>query len=93
MGTAHTNTDAMRQLSQLFLQLNNQITKQIEPQIQKYVAQLEGEWQGVSRQRFEQMLKEWHTAADHCVTVGEEVGRYLQTTSQQFKTADPHPGR
>lgn len=33
MGTIHVNTDAMRQLGNLFAQLNEQIATQLEPQI------------------------------------------------------------
>ena len=59
MGTIHVNTDAMRQLGNLFAQLNEQIATQLEPQIQHYTAMLETDWIGVSRERFESALNEW----------------------------------
>jgi WXG100 family type VII secretion target len=88
MATIHVNTDLMRQLGQVFVQLNEQISNQTEPQIQNRIGQLEGDWQGVSRQRFEQMFQEWRAAANRVVVQGEELGRHLQNTAQQFENVD-----
>ena len=87
MATIHVNTEQMRQLGQVFVQNNEQI-HQNEGQIQNYIGQLEGDWQGVSRQRFEQMFQEWRGAADRIVAQGEEIGRHLQNTAQQFENVD-----
>ena len=84
MASIHVNTDQMRQLGQVFVQNNDQI-HQSEGQIQNYIGQLEGDWQGVSRQRFEQMFQEWRAAADRIVAQGEEIGQHLQNTAQQFE--------
>ena len=88
MGTIHVNTDLMRQLGATFLQLNDQIGSQIEPQVQGHVSQLEGDWQGVSRQRYEQLYQEWRTATNQVVQAGEDLGRHLQNTAQAFEQAD-----
>jgi WXG100 family type VII secretion target len=88
MATIHVNTDLMRQLGQIFVQLNEQLQSQTEPQIQNRIGQLEGDWQGVSRQRFEQMFQEWKGAADRVVAQGEDIGRHLQNTAQQFESVD-----
>jgi WXG100 family type VII secretion target len=87
MATIHVNTEQMRQLGQVFVQNNDQL-HQSEGQIQNYIGQLEGDWQGVSRQRFEQMFQEWRAAADRIVSQGEEIGRHLQNTAQQFENVD-----
>ena len=87
MANIHVNTDQMRQLGQVFVQNNDQL-HQSEGQIQNYIGQLEGDWQGVSRQRFEQMFQEWRGAADRIVAQGEEIGRHLQNTAQQFENVD-----
>jgi WXG100 family type VII secretion target len=87
MATIHVNTEQMRQLGQVFVQNNDQL-HQSEGQIQNYIGQLEGDWQGVSRQRFEQMFQEWRSAADQIVNQGEEIGRHLQNTAQQFENVD-----
>ena len=88
MGTIHVNTDLMRQLGATFLQLNEQIGSQIEPQIQGHVSQLESDWQGVSRQRYEQLYQDWRSATNQVVQAGEDLGRHLQNTAQAFEQAD-----
>ncbi|HVB26141.1 MAG TPA: WXG100 family type VII secretion target [Ktedonobacteraceae bacterium] len=88
MGVIHVNTDLMRQLGQVFVQLNDQISNQIEPNIQNSTGQLEGDWQGISRQRFEQLIQEWRSATNQVVQVGEDIGRHLQNTAQQFESID-----
>ena len=88
MGVIHVNTNLMRQLGQVFVQLNDQIANQIEPNIQNQTSQLEGDWQGVSRQRFEQLIQEWRSATNQVVQVGEDLGRHLQNTAQQFENVD-----
>jgi len=88
MGTIHVNTDLMRQLGTVFVQLNDQIGGQIEPQVQGHVSQLEGDWQGVSRQRYEQLYQDWRSATQRVVQAGEDLGRHLQNTAQAFEQAD-----
>jgi len=88
MPTIHVNTDLMRQLGTVFLQLNDQIGNQIEPQIQGNVSQLEGDWQGVSRQRYDQLYQQWRTATTQVVQAGEDLGRHLQNTATNFEQAD-----
>lgn len=78
----------MRQLGQIFVQLDDQIANQIRPQIQSHINDLEGDWQGVSRQRFEQLFQDWRSAVDSVVQNGEDIGRHLQDTAQRFESAD-----
>lgn len=88
MATIHVNTDLMRQLGQVFVQLNDQIQSQIEPSIQNHTSQLEGDWQGVSRQRYEQMFQQWRSATQQVVAAGEDLGRHLQDTATRFEQVD-----
>ena len=88
MGTIHINTDLLRQLGSVFYQLNEQINNSIEPQIQNTTNQVEGDWQGVSRQRYEQMYQDWRSATQRVVQVGEDLGRHLQNTASNFEQAD-----
>lgn len=88
MATIHVNTDVMRQLGQLFVQLNEQIGNQTRPQIQSYVGNLEGDWQGVTRQRFEQMFQEWTAAANQLQQLGDQIGPLLQNTATLFENVD-----
>ena len=88
MPTIHINTDMMRQLGQLFIQLNEQINNQIQPQIQNFTGQLEGDWQGMSRQSFEQLYQQWRAATQQVASIGEDLGRHLQNTANQFEQVD-----
>lgn len=88
MGSIHVNTDLMRQLGTLFVQLNEQIENQLEPQIQHTVAQLEGDWLGVSRQHFDTLLMQWRASVISLTNWGESIGRHLQETASRFEQAD-----
>nr|HET6902727.1 WXG100 family type VII secretion target [Ktedonobacteraceae bacterium] len=88
MGTIHVNTDLMRNLGQVFVQLNDQINNQIEPQIQGHTSNLEGDWQGVSRQKYEQLYQQWRSATQNVVQAGEDIGRHLQDTATRFEQVD-----
>jgi WXG100 family type VII secretion target len=88
MATIHVDTDLLRQLGQKFVQLNDQIQSQTEPQIQSVTGQLESSWQGQSRTRYEQMYQDWRAATSRIVTTGEDLGRHLQNTALQFEQAD-----
>ena len=88
MGTIHVNTDLMRNLGQVFVQLNDQINNQIEPQIQGHTSNLEGDWQGVSRQKYEQLYQQWRSATQNVVQAGEDIGRHLQDTATRFEQGD-----
>ncbi|HLX39283.1 MAG TPA: WXG100 family type VII secretion target [Ktedonobacteraceae bacterium] len=88
MGVIHVNTDLMRQLGLIFVQLNDQIANQIEPNIQNQTNQLENDWQGISRQRFDQLIQQWRSATSQVVQTGEDLGRHLQNTAQQFENVD-----
>ncbi len=88
MGTIHINTDLLRQLGQVFYQLNDQVQNNIEAQIQGYTGQVEGDWQGLSRQRYEQLYQDWRNATSQLVMAGEQLGQHLQNTAQLFEQAD-----
>ncbi|MDQ6659845.1 MAG: WXG100 family type VII secretion target [Chloroflexota bacterium] len=88
MGTIHVNTEIMRQLGRLFVQLNEQIVQQLEPQIQHNLSQLESDWIGVSRTHFEHALSDWRATATKLTMNGEELGRHLQETANRFENAD-----
>lgn len=88
MGTIHINTDLLRQLGQLFVQLDDQINNSIKPQIQSHTSQLENDWQGVSRQRYEQMFQDWRSTVEQLAARGQDIGRHLQDTATRLEQAD-----
>ncbi len=88
MATIHINTDLMRQLGQYFVNLNDTIANNIQPQIQNVSGQLENDWQGQSRYRFDQLYQHWRSSTDRITQIGEDLGRHLQVTADQFEQAD-----
>ncbi|MDQ2907453.1 MAG: WXG100 family type VII secretion target [Ktedonobacteraceae bacterium] len=88
MPVIHVDTDVMRQLGQVFIQLNQQLDQQFVPQIQNHAGQLESDWQGSTRQHYEQMYQEWRACANQIVQRGEDLSRRLQNTAQQFENVD-----
>jgi WXG100 family type VII secretion target len=92
MPTIHIDTDQLRQLGQLFNQLNDQIQNQIEPQINNLTGQLENDWQGQSRYTYDNMFNDWRSTVSRIVQNGEDIGRHLQSTADQFEQADSSMG-
>jgi WXG100 family type VII secretion target len=88
MATIHINTDLLRQLGQHFTQLNDQIKNQIEPQINNLTGQLESEWQGQSRSTYDNLYSDWRATVERIVQNGEDLGRHLQNTAEQFEQID-----
>ncbi len=88
MPTIHINTDQLRQLGQYFVNLNDQIQNQIEPQINNLTDQLENDWQGQSRNSYDNMFNDWRSTVNRIVQHGEDIGRHLQSTADQFEQAD-----
>ncbi len=88
MATIHVNTDVMRHLGQLFVNLSHEIWDNIRPQIENGIHQLEADWQGVSRQRFEQLFAEWRHHAHQLTDLGYQIGQHLERTADAFDQAD-----
>ena len=88
MGTIHVNTLLMRQMGQLLVQLDQQILDQIVPQIQSHIARLESDWQGITREQYEEEFQSWRAATNRLASLGEEIGRHLQETATRFEEVD-----
>ncbi len=88
MAVIHVNTDLMRNLGQIFVQLNDEIQNQILPQITSNSSDLEADWQGLSRQRYQTMLDDWNSSINSVITQGDSIGAHLQQTAGQFDSVD-----
>jgi WXG100 family type VII secretion target len=88
MADIHVNTDVMRNLGNLFVQLNEQINYRAINYINSTTSALENDWQGISRQRYEQLIQQWRSATQHVVQTGENLGNHLTQTANQFDNVD-----
>jgi len=88
MGTIHVNTDVMRQLASRFIQCNEYIRDQLIPELQRLSAQMEGDWVGVSRSRYDELIHGWNQNAFSLQNWGTDLGQHLYRTADQFDSAD-----
>lgn len=88
MATIHVNTDLLRQLGNLFRQLNAQIHEQIKPQLQVVTDQLEADWQGHTRARYDQLFSDWNIKLDNLTQSGDDLGHHLQDVVTLLEQAD-----
>jgi WXG100 family type VII secretion target len=88
MGAIQADTDTLRRLGQLYVQVNNEIRDTIGPQIHSLTTQLETSWQGHSRARYDSMYNDWASRTNVVIQIGEDIGRHLQNVAAQLEQAD-----
>ena len=82
------NTDTMRNLGQLFVRFSDQIRSQDEPGVQSTMADLESDWQGLSRQRYDALYQEWQVEIERLLALGASLGQHMQHCAQSLESAD-----
>jgi WXG100 family type VII secretion target len=87
-GTIHVNTDLMRLLGRRFLEISEYCQTQLITELQNISAQIEGDWIGVSRQRYDELFQQWRQSSQSLLTWGQEIGQHLNNTANQFDNAD-----
>ena len=88
MANIHVNTDEMRQLAGSFEWWSNNLRDSMLPSLQHLTGQLEGDWQGVSRHRYEELIQTWQVSARSLIDSAENLSRHLMSTANQFETVD-----
>ena len=88
MTTIHVNTDVMRQLGNRFVAWNDVMRNNMYSELRNLTSQLESDWQGVSRQRYDGLLQDWESTLNATIQNGEDLGHHLSNTAQQFDDAD-----
>ncbi len=78
----------MRQLGQRFESWNESLRDQMLGELRNLTSQLESDWQGVSRQRYDNMLQDWERTIQGILQNGDDLGHHLRNTAQQFDEAD-----
>lgn len=88
MGTIHVNTDEMRQLGRRFVECNEYIRSQLIPELQRITMNMEHDWTGVSRARYDDLFQHWIQSATSLENWGEDIGQHVSRTAEQFDNAD-----
>ena len=88
MATIRVNTDTMRQLADCFYNASENLEDNTMPQIQNAIHQLDEDWQGASRARYEHLFHEWRHHAHKLAELGEEIAKHLRHTADAYEQAD-----
>ncbi|MEO6891105.1 MAG: WXG100 family type VII secretion target [Ktedonobacteraceae bacterium] len=88
MARIHIDTEIMRQLGRRFVEVSEYSHNQLISELQSMTSQIEGDWQGISRQRYDELFQHWIQSAQSLLNWGQDIGRHLQTTAEQFDAAD-----
>lgn len=88
MSDIHVNTDSMRQIANHFLQVCENLRAATLPELQTLTHQLEGDWHGVSRLHFDDLMQHWNQSAMAMMGWGEDIARHLHTIADQFDQVD-----
>jgi len=88
MANIHINTDEMRQLAGSFEWWSNNLRDGMIPALRQLTGQLEGNWQGVSRQHYEELIRIWQGNAMNLIASAEDLSRHLMNTANQFESVD-----
>jgi WXG100 family type VII secretion target len=88
MTSIHINTDEMRQLAGSFEWWSNNLRNGMVPTLHQLTGQLEGDWQGVSRQHYDELIRVWQENAMNLINSAEDLSRHLMNTANQFENVD-----
>lgn len=88
MADIHVNTDVMRQLAGSLEYWSNYLRDGMTPAIQRLTSQLEGDWSGVSRVHYDDLLQQFHSETLVLINRAQELGQHLMNTANQFDSAD-----
>ncbi len=88
MPSIHINTEEMRQLAGSFDWWSNNLRDGMLPALQQLTGQLEGDWQGVSRQHYDEMIQVWRSNALNLIDSAENLSRHMMNTANQFESVD-----
>ena len=91
MANIHVNTDEMRQLAGSFDWWSNNLRDGMPGSLQQLTGQLEGDWQGISRQRYEELIQVWRGNALNLISSAETISRHMMNTANQFDSVDNSP--
>lgn len=88
MATIHVNTEEMRQLGGSFDWWSNNLRDNMLTALRQLTGQLETDWQGMSRQTYDQMIQEWQSRAVALIDSAHQLSQHMYHTADMFESAD-----
>jgi WXG100 family type VII secretion target len=79
--------DQVRQVGNQFKQASQQSNEMVS-QLQNTMSGMEGEWEGLTKQRFYQEFQQWRTSMNQFVELLNGIGQQLDAIAARFEAAD-----
>ena len=87
MSRIKISPEQVRQLSGQFKQASQE-SQQIFNNLSSSVNNIQGEWEGVTQQRFFQEYEQWKTSMSQFVQLLDSIGAQLDTVAARFESVD-----
>lgn len=88
MPTIHIDTEIMRQLGKRYQDWCDYLRNNMMSELRNLSGQLENDWQGVSRQHYDNLLQQWEQNVAGSLDSGTDLGSHLSNTANRFDQAD-----
>ena len=79
--------DQVRQVGNQFKQASQQSNDMVS-KLQSTMSGMEGEWEGLTKQRFYQEFQQWRTSMNQFVELLNGIGQQLDAIAARFEAAD-----
>lgn len=79
--------DQVRQVGNQFKQASQQ-SQEMVGQLQSTMSGMEGEWEGLAKERFYQEFQQWRTSMNQFVELLNGIGQQLDAIATRFEAAD-----
>lgn len=88
MANIHADTDKMRQLAGSLEWWSGNLRDSMMPTLHNLTNQVEGDWQGVSRQHYDELFQTWQNNVMNLISSADDLGHHLMNTANQLESAD-----
>jgi len=79
--------DQVRQVGSQFKQASQQ-SQEMVGRLQNTMSGMEGEWEGLTKERFYQEFQQWRTSMNQFVELLNGIGQQLDAIAARFEAAD-----
>ena len=87
MARIRITPDQVRQVGSQFKQASQQSNEMVG-RLQSTMSGMEGEWEGLTKERFYQKFQQWRTSMNQFVELLNGIGQQLDSIAARFEAAD-----